>query len=197
MLFKKKNKVEHSDDQKPEVDEESNASTPKAGANRGISKLDFIMRIVAAIGTLSSAVAMGTTNQSFPIFKQFIHFKAEYGDLPTFAFFVVTNSILCGYLVLSLALSIFHILKSAARVTRVVLIILDTLMLAYLMAGASSAAAIVHLAHTGNSKANWIAICQQYDSFCERVSGSLVGSFIGVLVLLLLISLSAVALSRS
>lgn len=68
--------------------------------------------------------------------------------------------------------------------------------MAYLTAGASSAAAIVHLAHEGNSRANWIAICHQYNSFCERVSGSLVGSFLGILVLLLLISLSAVALSR-
>lgn len=82
MLFKKKTKVEHSD--QPEVDEESNDSTPKAGPNRGISKLDFIMRIVAAIGTLGSAVAMGTTNESIPFFTRFIRFRAEYDDLPTF-----------------------------------------------------------------------------------------------------------------
>lgn len=70
-------------------------------------------------------------------------------------------------------------------------------MLAFLMSGASAAAAIVHLAHKGNSRVNWVAICHQYNSFCERVSGSLVGSFIGILLLLLLIIFSALALSQT
>lgn len=48
-------------------------------------------------------------------------------------------------------------------------------MLALLTAGASAAAAIVYLAHKGNVRANWFAICQQFDSFCERISGSLIG----------------------
>ncbi|XP_071913216.1 casparian strip membrane protein 1-like [Coffea arabica] len=188
MPFKKKTKVSP----EPEVDEESNESAPKAGANRGISKLDLAMRMVAAIGTLGSALAVGTANGSGPFFSGFFRFGAGYDDLPTFTFLVVTNAIVCGYLVLSLLLSIFHILKSSARVTRVILIILDTVMVAYLTGGASSAAAMVHLAHKGNGG----AICQQHNSFCDRVAGALVGSFIGVVVLLLLISMSAVALSR-
>lgn len=69
-------------------------------------------------------------------------------------------------------------------------------MLGLLTAGASAAAAIIYLAHKGNARANWIAICQQFNSFCERISGSLIGSFAGILVFILLILLSAVALSR-
>lgn len=69
-------------------------------------------------------------------------------------------------------------------------------MLGLLTAGASAAAAIIYLAHKGNTRANWIAICQQYNSFCERISGSLIGSFAGILIFILLILLSAVALSR-
>ncbi|CAA3008851.1 casparian strip membrane 3-like, partial [Olea europaea subsp. europaea] len=86
------------------------------------------MRIVAVIGTLGSAIAMGTTNESLPLFTQFIHFRAQYSDLPTFTFFVVANSIVTAYLILSLALSIFYIAKSSGRVTRTVLIIFDTVM---------------------------------------------------------------------
>jgi uncharacterized protein (TIGR01569 family) len=69
-------------------------------------------------------------------------------------------------------------------------------MLALVTAGASAAAAIVYLAHKGNVRANWLAICQQFDSFCERISGSLIGSFGAVVVLILLILLSAIALAR-
>lgn len=73
---------------------------------------------------------------------------------------------------------------------------MEQAMLALLTAGASAAAAIVYLAHKGNTRANWFAICQQFNSFCERISGSLIGSFGGILVLVFLILISAVTLSR-
>lgn len=69
-------------------------------------------------------------------------------------------------------------------------------MLGLLTSAASAAAAIVYLAHKGNTRANWFAICQQFNSFCQRISGSLIGSFGGILILILLILMSAVALSR-
>lgn len=69
-------------------------------------------------------------------------------------------------------------------------------MLAVLTAGASSAAAIVYLAHNGNTSANWSAICQQYHKFCNHITGSLIGSFVAICVLILLIPLSGSVLSR-
>lgn len=69
-------------------------------------------------------------------------------------------------------------------------------MLTSLTAGSSAAAAIVYLAHKGNAKANWFAMCQQYNNFCERISGSLIGSFIGMALFIMLILLSALVLSR-
>ncbi|XP_057543523.1 casparian strip membrane protein 3-like [Amaranthus tricolor] len=113
------------------------ASKATTGANRGISILDFIFRIVAGAATLGSAIAMGTTNETLPFFTQFIRFRAEYDDLPTFTFFVVANAIITGYLVLSLAISIFHIVRSAAKGTRILLVILDTAILGLLTAAAS------------------------------------------------------------
>ncbi|XP_051120340.1 casparian strip membrane protein 1-like [Andrographis paniculata] len=173
---------------------ESDNDAPDAPPNRGISKLDFVMRIVAAIATLGSAIAVGTSSQMLHFIRRFR--VQQHHDLPAFSFYVVSNAVTCGYLVLSLALSIFHILKSGAKVTRTVLIVLDMIILSLLTAGASAAAAVVHLAHKGDVQANWFAICQHSNTFCERVSGSLVGSFIGILVLMLLILLSAVAMSR-
>ncbi|XP_073127876.1 casparian strip membrane protein 1 [Henckelia pumila] len=172
------------------------SSVARAGVNRGVAVIDFILRIVALIATLASAIAMGTTDETLPFFTQFIRFRAKYNDLPMFTFFVVANSIVSAYLVLSLALSIFHILRSGAQNSRVVLIFFDAGMLALLSAGASAAAAIVYLAHKGNTRTNWFAICQQFNSFCERISGSLIGSFAAMVVLILLILLSASALSR-
>lgn len=69
-------------------------------------------------------------------------------------------------------------------------------MLGLLMAGASAATSIVYLAHNGNNSANWLAMCQQYNDFCQRASGSLIGSYCGIVVFILLILLAAIALSR-
>ncbi|KAF9626242.1 hypothetical protein IFM89_031369, partial [Coptis chinensis] len=146
-----------------ELGEASKVSSHRRGMNKGASILDFILRLGALVGTLGSAIAMGTTDETLPFFTQFIRFKAEYNDLPTFTFFVVANSVA---------------------------------MLALLTAGASAAAAIVYLAHKGNVRANWFAICQQFNSFCERISGSLIGSFIGIVIIILLVLLSAVSISR-
>ncbi|KAI3699716.1 hypothetical protein L2E82_44186 [Cichorium intybus] len=164
--------------------------------NRGIAILDFFLRLIAIVGTLASAIAMATTNQTLPIFSQFIRFKAKFNDLPSFTFFVVASSIVSAYLILSLAFSILHIVKANLVNTRVLLLFLDTAAMGLLMAGSSAATAIVQLAHNGNNKVNWFAICQQYNSFCKRVSGSLIGSYAGVVLLILLILLSGVALSR-
>lgn len=73
---------------------------------------------------------------------------------------------------------------------------LEKVMLGVLSAGASAAASMVYLAHNGNTKLNWFGICRQFNSFCDRISGALIGSFAGVVLLILLVLLSAVALSR-
>ncbi|KAL7608545.1 casparian strip membrane protein 1-like [Lactuca sativa] len=165
-------------------------------ANRAIAILDFFLRLIAIVGTLASAIAMATTNQTLPFFSQFIRFRAKFNDLPSFTFFVVASSIVSAYLILSLGFSILHIAKSNLVNSRVLLLLLDTAAMGLLMAGSAAATAIVQLAHKGNNKVNWFAICQQYNSFCKRVSGSLIGSYAGVVVLILLILLSGVALSR-
>ncbi|KAM7271931.1 hypothetical protein ACFE04_031145 [Oxalis oulophora] len=110
--------------------------------------------------------------------------------------FVVANGIVSGYVILSLPLSIINIVRSRAQISRVLLLVLDTVMLAFLTAAASAAAAIVYLAHKGNKRTNWFATCQQLNSFCERISGSLIGSFGAIFIFILLILLSGLALSR-
>ncbi|KAI4389257.1 hypothetical protein MLD38_001500 [Melastoma candidum] len=131
----------------------------------------------------------------FNIIPTFIQFRARFDDLPTFTFFVVANSVASAYLILSLPLSIFHIAKSGTQNSRVILVIFDTVVLALVTAGASASAAIVYLAHNGNTRTNWFSICQQYNSFCDRTSGSLIGSFGAVVILVLLILLLPMALS--
>ncbi|KAM6550040.1 hypothetical protein CsatB_021716 [Cannabis sativa] len=138
-------------------EEGKSSSNSKSFSRRGISMLDFVLRLIGIVGTMASAIAMATTDETLPFATRFVRFKANYDDLPTFTY----------------------------------------VMLGFLTAGASASAAIVYLAHQGNTTANWFAICQQFNSFCGRISGSLIGSFVGVAVFILIILLSAVALARS
>ncbi|XP_057508412.1 casparian strip membrane protein 3, partial [Actinidia eriantha] len=141
-----------------------------------LQRTSLVLRAVAVVGTLVSAVTRGTTELPFSTLL-----KAEYSDLPTFTFFVIVNSVVCGYLVLSLPASIFQIVRRGAKISRVVFIFVDM---------------VVYLAHEVNVSANWVAICQPFNNFCERVSGSLIGSFGGIIVFMLLILLPDIALSQ-
>lgn len=46
-------------------------------------------------------------------------------------FFVVANAIAGGYLVLSLPVSIFHIISTKARTSRIILLVIDTVNLSF------------------------------------------------------------------
>ncbi|KAK0585132.1 hypothetical protein LWI29_023791 [Acer saccharum] len=168
----------------------------KAGYKKGLAIFDFILRLGAVICTLVAAATMGTSDETLPFFTQFFQFQAGYDDLPTFTFFIIAMAIVGGYLVLSLPFSFVTIIRPNAAGPRLLLLILDTVALTLYTAGASSAAAIVYLAHTGNANTNWLAICQQFDDFCQKISGAVVASFIGVLIFMILIVLSSLSLRK-
>ncbi|XP_074292057.1 casparian strip membrane protein 2-like [Silene latifolia] len=163
---------------------------------RGLAILDFILRLAAIIAALAATITMGTTNQTLNFFTQFFQFRARYYDLPAFSFFVAANAVASAYLVLSLPFSVISIVRPQATGVKFLLIALDTVVLALTMAGAGAAAAIVYLAHQGNNKTNWVAICQQFGSFCQRVSGAVVASFIAAFIFMILVILSAASLKR-
>ncbi|KAJ4846810.1 hypothetical protein Tsubulata_037063 [Turnera subulata] len=166
------------------------------GYNKGIAIFDFILRLGAIIAALAAAATMGTSDETLPFFTQFFQFQASYDDLPTFQFFIIAMGIVAGYLVLSLPFSIVCIVRPHAVGPRVLLLILDTVALTLTTAAGGAAAAIVYLAHNGNSSTNWLAICNQFGDFCQKVSGSVVASFVTVVVLVFLVVLSGFALRR-
>ncbi|XP_071721280.1 casparian strip membrane protein 1-like [Rutidosis leptorrhynchoides] len=167
-----------------------------AGWKRGVGIIDLILRICAIIATIAAAAVMGTTSQNLPFFTQLFQFQASYDDFPTFTFFLAGNAITCAYLAFSLPFSIVCIVRPHIVGARMLLLVFDTLALALTIAAASAAAAIVYLAHNGNPNTNWPALCQQFNEFCPRVSGAVVGSFLAVAILVVLVFLSA-ALLRS
>ncbi|XP_061370704.1 casparian strip membrane protein 5-like [Gastrolobium bilobum] len=168
-----------------------------AGWKKGIAIADFVLRLGAIGAAIGSAVIMGTNEEQLPFFTQFLQFHAEWNDFPIFQFLVVANGIISGYLILSLPFSFVCIVRPHAVGPRLLLITLDIVMMGLITASASSAAAIVYLAHNGSQEANWIAICQGYTNFCQAASEAVVISFLAAIFFVCLVSLSAFALIRN
>ncbi|KAK6244485.1 hypothetical protein QUC31_010894 [Theobroma cacao] len=168
----------------------------KSGFKKGLGIFDFLLRLGAIIAALAAAATMGTSDETLPFFTQFFQFEASYDDLPTFMFFVIAMALIGGYLVLSLPFSIVTIVRPHAVAPRLLLFILDIVALTLTTAAGAAAAAIVYLAHNGNPNTNWLAICQQFGDFCQKVSGAVVASFVTVVVLMSLVLLSGVALKK-
>ncbi|KAI3419537.1 CASP-like protein [Psidium guajava] len=166
------------------------------GWRKGIAIFDFILRICAITAALAAAAAMATSDETLPFFTQFFQFEASYDDVSTFQFFVIAMAIVGGYLVLSLPFSIVTIVRPRAIGPRFLLIVLDTVALTLTTAAGAAATAMDYLAHNGNPNTNWLPICQQFGDFCRKASGAVVGSFIVVVLLMVMVVLSSMALRR-
>ncbi|XP_042012930.1 casparian strip membrane protein 1-like [Salvia splendens] len=166
------------------------------GYKRGAAVFDLILRVCAVAAAMAATITMATTEQTLPFFTQFFQFQASYDDLPTFTFFVIAMAVVTGYLILSVPFSIVCIARPAVIGARLLLIICDTLAVTLATSAGGASAAIVYLAHNGNSDANWLAICQQFNDFCQRVSGAVVASFVTVVLIIFLVVISAVALRK-
>ncbi|KAJ9554769.1 hypothetical protein OSB04_009383 [Centaurea solstitialis] len=174
---------------------QTRAAASKGGRyKRGLAVFDVVLRLAGVATALAATIAMASTDQTLPFFTQFFQFKASYDDLPAFTFFVIANAITASYLVLTIPISIVCIVRPHAVKSRVALMFLDSVMVALTTAAAGGAASIVYLAHNGNGDANWPAICQQFNDFCQKISGAVVASFLSVVVLMVLVVLSAFSL---
>ncbi|KAJ9181345.1 hypothetical protein P3X46_009483 [Hevea brasiliensis] len=174
----------------------SSSHVKGGGYKKGFAICDFLLRLGAVIAALSAAATMGTSGETLPFFTQFFQFEASYDDLPSLQFFVIAMAIIGGYLVLSLPFSFVAIIRPHAVGLRLLLLILDTVALTLNTAAAAAATAIVYLAHNGNPSSNWLAVCQQFGDFCQKVSGAVVASFVSVVVFMLLVVISGLALRR-
>jgi hypothetical protein len=73
---------------------EEKSSNQNRKMKRGVAVIDFILRLIAIVATLASAIAMGTTDETLPFFTQFIRFRAKYDDLPALRYIYVFNQYL-------------------------------------------------------------------------------------------------------
>ena len=166
------------------------------GFRRCLAVIDFLLRVAAFGATLAAAISTGTADERLSVFTQFFQFHARFDDFAAFTLLVVGNAVAAGYLVLSLPFSGVGIVHPGATGVRLFLLLCDVVVMCLLTAAGAAAAAVVYVAHWGSRRANWVPICMQFHGFCQRTSGAVVATFLGVLVVAVLILMGACAIRR-
>ncbi|KAL7133603.1 hypothetical protein ABFS83_12G152400 [Erythranthe nasuta] len=151
---------------------------------KGLAVFDLILRISATLAAIAATFTMGTKGHPLPFFTQF------------FQFFAQTMLIVSGFLTISVPVSIGCTIRPVDAVLRRFLIFYDAVIVTLSIPVAGALSTIVYLLHNGDSDANWLAICPQFDSFCRRTSGAAVVSYVLVVLLVFLVVLSAAALRK-
>ncbi|KAI3463583.1 hypothetical protein Pfo_020246 [Paulownia fortunei] len=147
------------------------------------------LRVLAIAATLAAAWIILTSKQTTVVYG--IQADARYSYSPAFKFFAFANIIALVFSVLSLILA-FILGKMAVDPTYYFYLFLhDLIITVLLMAGCAAATAVGYLGKYGNSHTGWMAICDHFPKFCNRVTAAAVLSYLGFAFYLILTVISA------
>ncbi|KAK3042521.1 hypothetical protein RJ639_000245 [Escallonia herrerae] len=147
------------------------------------------LRLLALGATLAAACIMITSKQSVVVFG--INIDARYSYSPAFKFLVLANLIACAFSLISLIIVPILARKGSHPASYFYMFLHDLVLMTLLMAGGAAATAIGYVGRYGNSHTGWMAICDNFGKFCDRVTVSVLLSFFGFVLYLFLVIISA------
>ncbi|GFQ07425.1 CASP-like protein 1b2 [Phtheirospermum japonicum] len=116
---------------------------------------------------------------------------AKFQHTPAFVFFVIANGNASLHNLLMLGFSfVGHKFISFKGLAPLAIPILDLINVAIVSGGASAAAFMGQLGRDGNSHARWNKICDKFDGFCDRGGGAMIASFFGLMMMIIVCSIS-------
>ncbi|KAA8542072.1 hypothetical protein F0562_023224 [Nyssa sinensis] len=150
-------------------------------------------RFLATLTTLAAAWIIFTSSQSIVMYG--IKFDARYSYSSAFKFFAFANLIASVFSVLSLFLAFILGRKGSDATNYFYMFLHDLVMMTLVMAGCAAATAIGFVGRYGNSHTGWIAFCDHFVKFCDRVTISVILSYFSFLFYLFL-TISSASKSR-
>ncbi|CAA2972100.1 CASP 1B2 [Olea europaea subsp. europaea] len=162
-----------------------------------------ILRLLAFFATLAATLVMALNKQK----KTFVvatigttpiqvTLTAKFQHTPAFVFFVIANGNASLHNLLMLIVSILGPKFDYKGFRPLVIAALDMMNVALVSGGVNAAAFMGQLGRDGNSHARWNKICDKFDSYCDRGSGAMLASFIG-LGLMIIINIISIVKLRS
>ncbi|CAM6051607.1 unnamed protein product [Sphagnum compactum] len=149
--------------------------------------LNFILRTLTALGTAAAIVAMLLSTEHTTY--RGVRVSAKWRSFQAFKWFIVANAIVFVYSVLGALVSLFSICARRGPLsyspTAWLTFLFDFLLANALVSAASAALAIGWVGKHGVKAALWTGVCDEVNSFCKRIEGAIIASFIAWLFLAL------------
>ncbi|GMJ13990.1 CASP-like protein 1F1 [Hibiscus trionum] len=161
-------------------------------------KIVFAVQIffrIAATGTaLAAACVIFNAKQTVDVMG--MSFDAKYSYSPAFKFFAFANAIACGFTSLSLVIVMFFSRHGLNASIYFMFFLHDLVMMSLVLSGVVAGTAIGAVGRDGNSKTGWLKICNRFEKYCNRVTTSLILSYVAMICLLVL-TITSAAKSRN
>ncbi|KAL2524385.1 CASP-like protein 1B1 [Abeliophyllum distichum] len=146
-----------------------------------------ILRLLAFFAMLSATLVMALNKQKKTLVVATVGttpiqvtLTAKFQHTPAFVFFVIVNAGGSLHNLLMLIVNFMGHKFDYKGLRPLAIAVLDMMNVAFVSGGASAAAFMGQLGRDGNSHARWNKICDKFDSFCDRGSGAMLASFIGL-----------------
>lgn len=174
-------------------------AAPRHRAHRLRHLLNFILRVLTALASAAAIVVIVKSNQTVSLGGRTL--RARWKDFAAFRWFLLANAIICAYSVLAAIASLIGMcipwgplsVNPLAWLTFLV----DFLLVNALMSAAASATEVAYIGYRGQSSASWAKACPAVGSFCRRVAGALVASYIAWIFLALSTLLAVTAIHNT
>ncbi|KAA8544810.1 hypothetical protein F0562_019599 [Nyssa sinensis] len=162
-----------------------------------------LLRLLAFFATVSAMIVMALNKQTKTLVVATIGstpvkatLTARFQHTPAFVFFVVANGMASLHNLLMLMLEFTGHKFDFKGVRFLMMAILDMMTVGVVSGGASAALFMGELARNGNSHARWNKICDKFDTFCEHGNGALIASFLALLLLTIITTISIIKLQN-
>lgn len=167
-------------------------------AHRAHHCLDFLLRVLTALATGAAIATILKSNQSVHSATGALTARARWKDFGSFKWFLLANAIVCAYSILAALASLIGVCtrRGPLSLTPITWLtfLADFLLTNALMSAAASATTIAWIGYKGQNNARWYSQCGVVRSFCHRVAGALIASYVGWVFLALSTLVAASAL---
>ncbi|KAL8249623.1 hypothetical protein R6Q59_006491 [Mikania micrantha] len=159
---------------------------------RQMKRLVILLRIFTLLATTAATVVMAL-NKETRTFEVAtignapvkINIVAKFQHTPANIMFVIANGVVTLHSLLMLSLALVSHKYDFKGLRFLIVAALDMVMIALVSGAATAVAFMGELARNGNSHARWNKVCDTFERFCDRASGAMLVSYIGILFFML------------
>ncbi|GJU40102.1 CASP-like protein 1B2 [Tanacetum coccineum] len=151
-----------------------------------------LLRILALFATTAATIVMALNKETHTFAVATIGntpvkvtLTAMFQHIPANVMFVLANGVATMQSLLMLSFGFVSQTYDFKGLRFVIIAALDMVMIAIVSGAATAVAFMGELARNGNSHARWNKVCDNFEKYCDKESGAMLVSYIGIFFLML------------